>query len=307
MINRNTLQTFFCGLFIISLTFSACRPRNTDRQAIQNQVAIRSWDEGMQDIVNLIDSVSSEQDSLVINEPKLYPEQVDTYFEDFIYQFGVDSDFQLRRIIFPLPIYRGDSIIYYQKDAWKHDSLVSHLPYYSMIFDDRAEYSMMQDSTIRLIHLDYYDSKHQYCRSYYFKKIQGLWLLEAMHYPKHIKGQTEDTRLGSFLDFWMAFASDTIFQQQHIQRTVEVETANPDNEFETIKGTFDHQQWPLFRPSLDGNVLTNIDVGQHLVSTSYTRTVVLDGASNGLFIVLRFRYDSKKKTWLLYGLEEPAT
>lgn len=307
MTNRSGLQTLICGFFILTLMFSACQSRRAKLQDSNGQLSVRKWDEGMQDIVKLIESVSTKQDSLVIREPELHPEQADSYFEDFIYQFGVDEEFQRRRIAFPLPVYRGDSISYYQKNDWSHDSLVSHLPYYSIIFDDRAEYSMMQDSTTHFIHLDYYDAKHEYCRSYYFKKIRGLWLLEAMHYPKHDEGKSDDTRLGSFLDFWMEFASDTIFQQKHIQRTVEVETANPENEFETIKGTFDHQQWPLFRPPLDGQVLTNIDVGQQLVSTSTTRTVVLDGSSNGLFIVLRFRFDQKRNTWLLSGLEEPAT
>lgn len=307
MTNRRTLQKLLYGLCIISLMLSACQSRRGKLQNTQENLSVKKWDEGMQDIVKLIDSVSTKQDSLVIHEPELHPEQSDSYFEDFIYQFGVDKEFQLRRIAFPLPIYRGDSISYYQKSDWSHDSLVSHLPYYSIIFDDRAEYSMMQDSTTHFIHLDYYDAKHEYCRSYYFKKIRGLWLLEAMHYPKHEEGQIEETRLGTFLDFWMKFASDTVFQKKHIQRTVEVETADPENEFETIKGTFDHQQWPLFRPPLDGEVLTNIDVGQRLVPTSPTRTVVLDGSSNGLFIVLRFRFDKKRKTWLLSGLEEPAT
>lgn len=290
----------FSIVFLTLLSVGACQSKKTEPN---ERAEIEAWDNQMTIISELIDSLSTSRDSLVDQVPELKPLQVDDNFEDFLYAYSVDSSLQYLRTAFPLPIYMGDSLTYCQKENWKLDSLLIKSPYYSFLLDNVAQDTLLTSSEVNEVKVSYYDVTHKACRRYYFKKVKGVWLLEALHYAPEHTFETSQSRLGTFIDFWMEFANDSLFQQQHVKRTLPYVTVDDQHGDSIIQGVIDSEQWPSFRPYLQSDHLISLDYGQYLSSKSRNRLVILKGSGSGFLLNLSFSMNFNNR-WKLVRYED---
>ena len=136
-------------------------------------------------------------------------------------------------------------------------------------------------------------------KRYYFERIKGAWILEAINLRPIEKNDNED-----FVEFFNRFASDSLFQSQRVQNPLAFVTSDPDDDFSILETTIDRNQWFAFKPVLPTDRLSNINYGQRNDDNSSTKILALKGIGNGFSNLLYFR--RKGGEWELYKFEDTS-
>lgn len=136
-------------------------------------------------------------------------------------------------------------------------------------------------------------------KRYYFERIKGAWILEAINLRPIEKNDNED-----FVEFFSRFASDSLFQSQRVQNPLAFVTSDPDDDFSILETTIDRNQWFAFKPVLPTDRLSNINYGQRNDDNSSTKILALKGIGNGFSNLLYFR--RKGGEWELYKFEDTS-
>lgn len=279
------MKKVISGIFLLTLLTAAC----TNNKGKIDPFA---------SITRLVDSVSHHTDSVMSIDPEMRPMQADNSFEDFIYEFTSDREFQLKRIVFPLTVYNEDKPMHVDKATWKHDELFTKLSFYSLIFDSEEEMEKEGDISLKSVKVEFYYPKNHMQKRYYFERVKGIWLLEAIHdHTMERVGKEED-----FLDFYEQFVTDSSFQEQRVVDPLPFIAPDPDDEFSIIESNIDAEQWAAFRPELSPEYITNINYGQANRQTSNTKILFLKGNGNGFLNVLHF--ERKQGEWKLVKFED---
>ena len=155
--------------------------------------------------------------------------------------------------------------------------------YYTLIFDNRKQMNLVKDTTIDNVVVEkiYFGKKS--VKQYFFFRRQGEWMLEGIRH----KGLYENKN-ASFLKFYDKFATDTAFQNRHVNDPVVFTGPDPDDDFSTMTGTIEPWQWPSFAPELPHGFIYNIIYGQKYTESTQ-KIFVLRGIANG------FETEKKKK------------
>lgn len=252
-------------------------------------------------LTNMVDSAKQLPDSLrqpVADEsPK--PIEADELFDDFIFNYASDDALQRQRTIFPLPYYKGDTPIKIEKKYWEHDYLFSKQSYYTLLFDREEDMDLVGDTALASVQVEWVYLKTRMIKKYYFERIKGAWMLEAINLRKMEKGENED-----FIDFYASFVTDSVYQSEHIHTPLQFITIDPDDEFSILETTLDLNQWYAFRPVLPTERLSNINYGQKNDDQSNTKILKVNGIGNGYSTVFYFR--KKRGEWELYRYEDTS-
>ncbi|EJW99076.1 lipoprotein [gut metagenome] len=250
---------------------------------------------------NGVDSASVAVDSILAEdlpeEPK--PTQADEFFDDFIYNFASDDALQRRRIKFPLPYYKEERKLNIEEKHWKHDSLFTNDRIYTLLFDKEKDMDLVGDTSLTSVQVEWIYVKTQMLKRYYFERIKGTWILEAINYRPLAKDGNED-----FVEFFSRFASDSLFQSSRIAQPLIFVTSDPDDDFSILETSLDLNQWFAFKPELPTVRLSNIRYGQQIDANSSTKILVLKGLGNGFSNILYFRRRAGK--WKLYKFEDTS-
>lgn len=238
------------------------------------------------------DSIS-EDDSLKQTAP--IPKSADEYFNDFIYSFTTNTKYQFSRVVFPLPCIEYGKATYLKKSQWKFTKLHTRDAIYTVFFDKKSSLDLEKDKNIVDVKIEYFKMKQRQVHRYDFKKIADRWMLVQIE-----DFALRDYKDHSFIEFYQKFASDTIFQMNHVKSPLSIRVVDPDDEFEKMEGVLEPEQWPSFRPELPVNEFTNIDYGQTLKFHN-RRIVAIEGSSNGFLCLLYF--EKVHGQWLLYRFE----
>lgn len=252
-------------------------------------------------ITKEVDSVRNRTDSLLVpiqpEEPK--PIEADESFDDFIYSFASDDALQRQRVRFPLPFYNGKKKKNLDKRFWKHDNLFAHQGYYTLLFDREEDMDLVGDTSLTSVQVEWIYVKTQMIKKYYFERIKGVWMLEAINLRPIEKNDNED-----FVEFFGRFANDSLFQSRRIENPLAFVTMDPDDDFSVFETTLDLNQWFAFKPSLPLDRLSNINYGQRNDQRSSTKILALKGIGNGFSNVLYFH--RKEGEWKLYKFEDTS-
>ena len=213
-------------------------------------------------ITDLVDSASymnSGADSLerIAEKEAPKPMEADELFDDFIFNYASDEKLQRQRTVFPLPYYNVDTPSRIEKKYWKHDYLFTRQSYYTMLFDNEEDMDLIGDTTLNSVQVEWIFLQTHMVKKYYFERKKGMWMLEAINLRHMEKGENEN-----FVDFYTHFASDSLYQREHIRNPLQFVTIDPDDEFSILETTLDVDQWFAFRPSLPTDKLSNINYGQ---------------------------------------------
>ena len=241
---------------------------------------------------------SASNDEWIDEEPEL-PERADESFDDFLYNFLVDSQLQITRIVFPLPYYTDDHKDSITNETWEYDQIFSGLESYAVLFDRQSDMELEKDTSQVSIKIDRRDMKSHRLKRYYFERIKGEWMLEAIDDAviPSVDSESED-----FFSFYERFVNDSLFQTERVVDPLPFVTIDPDDEFHVLETTLEKGQWFAFQPTLSKDVLAHIYYGQRLSENSSTRIMEFKGVGNGFYNVLYFQ--RRNGLWKLIKFED---
>lgn len=249
----------------------------------------------------MVDSASCKADTVIQVEPDGEPEPIeaDELFDDFIYAYASDSALQQQRTKFPLPYYNVDTLLKIKKEEWMHDCLFTRQSYYTLLFDREEDLELVGDTALTSVQVEWIFLRNRMVKKYYFERIKGAWMLEAINQRCIEQGKSED-----FVTFYSHFVTDSLYQSRHICNPLVYVTIDPDDEFSILETTLDLNQWYAFRPVLPNDKLSNINYGQKNSNNSNTKILKVNGIENGYTNVFYFR--KQKGTWELYKYEDTS-
>ncbi len=245
----------------------------------------------------LPDHQAEERIEETVSDTAPVPRSEDGSFDDFVYLFASDERLQRKRIRFPLPFYSTDTVIRIKPEEWEHDFLFTLDHYYTLLFDNEEDIYLLNNDSISSVQVEWYYMLERKVKRYYFEKVNNAWLLEAINMRN-----VEETGREDFGHFFVQFATDSLFQREHICDPLEFVTADPDDDFSILEATIDKDQWFAFKPELPKERLSNINYGQQNQDNARSKVVVLKGIGNGFSNSLYFQRRNGK--WELYKFED---
>ncbi len=254
-------------------------------------------------ITEMVDTVVQEEieDTLAVEQPEEVPyrTEADELFDDFIFNYASDDVLQRQRTKFPLPFYNEDTPLKIEEKDWEHDYLFSRQNHYTLLFDEEEEMDLVGDTALTSVQVEWIFLKEHKVKKYYFERIGGMWMLEAINLRPVAGGENE-----SFVDFYVRFVSDSLYQRRHVRAPLHFTTIDPDDEFAILETTLDIDQWFAFRPALPADSLSNINYGQRNEDLSDTKILKVNGIGNGYVNLFYFR--KRKGEWELYRYEDTS-
>lgn len=273
---------------VLLCLLAACGPKKTGVDPFANTA------EQVDSVLCLADSLQAAE---TIEEPK--PMEADELFDDFFFNYASDEKLQRERTKFPLPFYKEDTPCKIEKEEWTHDYFFSRQNYYTLLFDKEEDMDMVGDTALTSVQVEWFLLDRHMVKKYYFQRIRGMWMLEAINLRKIEKEENED-----FVTFYARFATDSLFQSKHVRDPLQFITIDPDDEFSILETTLDRNQWFAFRPALPTDRLSNINYGQQNDDHSRTKILKMNGIGDGYSNVFYFR--RRGGEWELYKYEDTS-
>ncbi len=244
--------------------------------------------------------VEATQEIEPVVEKEVTPTRVDELFDDFIWNFASDERLQRRRVRFPLLIITTDSTQQVERKDWQHDHLIAEQPTYTLMFDNESDLDLEGDTSLTSAEVEwiYLDSNMR--QRYYFERDNGAWMLDSISLTPLASFDDES----GFVAFYSRFASDSIYQLDHLTNPIEFVTLDPDDEFSVLETTLGISQWFAFKPELPSDRLTNINYGQTNDGRSRRKILKVNGFQDGTSIILYFRKRSGE--WEMYKFEDTS-
>ncbi|MBO4802131.1 MAG: DUF4348 domain-containing protein [Bacteroidaceae bacterium] len=248
------------------------------------------------------DSTFTDADTLLLDdqvEDAPLPVSIDELFDDFVFVFEQSNHLQRQRIHFPLTIQQANGETHLMQQAdWTHRSLFLGQDYCTVLWRNRRQMNLAQDPDVSAASVEQIFLHSRLIEAYDFERdsTSGRWMLTRQRqYP------FEHCDLQGFLDFYRQWATDSIYQRQHVQNPMRFVVTDENEEFEAIEGTIDVDQWFEFKPDLPQDVLTNIRYGQSY-QNAHRMILQVRGFSNGLQNLLTFQCDATGR-WRLTAYE----
>ena len=220
------------------------------------------------------------------------PRAADAIFDDFVFNFTANKRLQFERIVFPLRVTEADGKTQLtDKSQWQMDHLFMRQGYYTLLFTDDAQMSHMKDTAVNEAVVEKIMLRKNQVKDYYFRRVRGAWMMYEIRTTP-----MEESANASFLSFYKRFTTDSIFQVESINETVEFVGPDPDDDFNVMEGVITPDTWGAFAPQLPGKVLYNIIYGKPEAEGN-KKIFLMRGVANGLELELRFKKVGGR--WLL--------
>lgn len=222
-------------------------------------------------------------ESLIAETPM--PKAADELFDDFVFNFAANRKLQMKRVVFPLPVYRNGKLEKkIAQSQWKMEHFFLRQGYYTLIFDNDRQKSLLKDTSVNHVAVEKIFFSRKTVQQFVFDRLRGEWKLTSMNYKPLYQNKN-----ASFLKFYHHFAADSAFQVSSMADEVEFTAPDPDDDFSQISGVIMPEQWPDFKPALiPRGIIYNIIYGQTYTETQ-RKTFIIRGIANGMEIELSFR------------------
>lgn len=278
----------YAACLLLILLLPSCKGNNS-KVSQEDNVSMHDT------MAQVVDIPDVETEDVVVT-----PARVDELFDDFIWNFTSNEKLQRRRIGFPLPIVTAEGTQLIDKDDWEYDLLISEEPTYTLVFDNEDELDKEGDTSLESAEVEwvYLDTKMR--QRYFFNRNHGAWELDSISLMPLPSGDKDE----GFVDFYRSFATDSIYQLEHITNPIGFVTLDPDDEFSILETTMGISQWFAFRPELPKDRLTNINYGQANDDLSRQKILKVNGFEDGSSIILYFR--KRGNEWEMYKFEDTS-
>ncbi len=242
-----------------------------------------------------VDTASADTLEQLITEQPM-PKAADELFDDFIFNFAANRKLQFSRIQFPLKVNNGKSVKSVDKSSWKMEHFFMEQGYYTLIFDSRKQMSLVKDTSVNHVVVEKIYLRKKKVKQYIFSRVDGKWNLVEVN-----TGAIYQNTNASFLNFYEKFATDSLYQVQHLNNPIHFSGPDPDDDFSTMTGDIAPETWPAFAPELPGGFIYNIMYGQKYTQSN-RKIFVMRGIANGMEMELTF--ERKGGEWKLTRLSE---
>ena len=243
------------------------------------------------------DSVADSTDVAVTDTMELLitqtpmPRAADAMFDDFIFNFVANKKLQKERTVFPLRTTEGDKTVNTKEEQWQMERLFMRQGYYTLLFSDEEQMSHMKDTAVSQAIVEKIQLKKNRVVNYRFFRVKGAWMMTSINVTP-----ISENANASFLNFYQKFVTDSVFQLESINETVQFVGPDPDDDFAQMEGVITPDTWEAFAPTLPVKVLYNIVYGKPKAANK-EMIFLMKGVANGLEMELRFRKVGNK--WLL--------
>ena len=243
------------------------------------------------------DSVADSTDVAVTDTMELLitqtpmPRAADAMFDDFIFNFVANKKLQKERTVFPLRTTEGDKTVNTKVEQWKMERLFMRQGYYTLLFSDEEQMSHMKDTAVSQAIVEKIQLKKNRVVNYRFFRVKGAWMMTSINVTP-----ISENANASFLNFYQKFVTDSVFQLESINETVQFVGPDPDDDFAQMEGVITPDTWEAFAPTLPVKVLYNIVYGKPKTANK-EMIFLMKGVANGLEMELRFKKVGNK--WLL--------
>ena len=243
------------------------------------------------------DSVADSTDVAVTDTMELLitqtpmPRAADAMFDDFIFNFVANKKLQKERTVFPLRTTEGDKTVNTKEEQWQMERLFMRQGYYTLLFSDEEQMSHMKDTAVSQAIVEKIQLKKNRVVNYRFFRVKGAWMMTSINVTP-----ISENANASFLNFYQKFVTDSVFQQESINETVQFVGPDPDDDFAQMEGVITPDTWEAFAPTLPVKVLYNIVYGKPKAANK-EMIFLMKGVANGLEVELRFKKVGNK--WLL--------
>ncbi len=222
------------------------------------------------------------------------PVAADELFDDFIFDFMHNADFQNSRICFPLSELSVGANRKIQRRDWKYNQLYADDDVFAMLFDDEAAIANEKDTLLNRVLVEDVDLDNEILKTYDFRRLKGIWMLSSIsESPLFASGN------GNFYAFYNQFVTDSLFQQKHVQKTFQFRTYDLDSS-EGMDGFLERNQWSVFRPEMPMHKFFNVCYAPNN-RDSRTRVLILGSLSGGMNC--RLKFERQNDDWHLTYLE----
>lgn len=243
------------------------------------------------------DSVADSTDVAVTDTMELLitqtpmPRAADAMFDDFIFNFVANKKLQKERTVFPLRTTEGDKTVNTKEEQWQMERLFMRQGYYTLLFSDEKQMSLMKDTAVSQAIVEKIQLKKNRVVNYRFFRVKGAWMMTSINVTP-----ISENANASFLSFYQKFVTDSVFQLESINETVQFVGPDPDDDFAQMEGVITPDTWEAFAPTLPVKVLYNIVYGKPKAANK-EMIFLMKGVANGLEMELRFKKVGNK--WLL--------
>jgi len=243
------------------------------------------------------DSVADSTDVAVTDTMELLitqtpmPRAADAMFDDFIFNFVANKKLQKERTVFPLRTTEGDKTVNTKEEQWQMERLFMRQGYYTLLFSDEKQMSLMKDTAVSQAIVEKIQLKKNRVVNYRFFRVKGAWMMTSINVTP-----ISENANASFLNFYQKFVTDSVFQLESINETVQFVGPDPDDDFAQMEGVITPDTWEAFAPTLPVKVLYNIVYGKPKAANK-EMIFLMKGVANGLEMELRFKKVGNK--WLL--------
>ena len=241
-------------------------------------------------VADTLDSVPLDTLEQLLSEIPT-PKAMDELFDDFLFNFAANKKVQKARIIFPLPVHKGDKDEQIDKNKWEMERFFMRQGYYTLWFDNDAQMELAKDTSINQAIVEKIQLKKDLVKDYVFNRIRGAWMLREIRETKIAENIN-----ASFLAFYQKFSSDKAFQVKSLNSLVKFVGPDPDDDFNMMEGLITPDTWEAFAPELPKKTIYNIIYGEPK-SMDNEKIFILRGISNGQEVELRFKKVGER--WLL--------
>lgn len=216
------------------------------------------------------------------------PKAADELFDDFLFNFVANRRLQMERVVFPLTVTRNGDTTQTQRQDWQMERFFMRQGYYTLLFGSKGEMAMMNDTSLTQAVVEKIYFNTGAVIQYQFHRLRGAWMLTEVD-TQPIAANPN----ASFLEFYHQFVTDSVFQSQSLEETVQFVGPDPDDDFQQMEGFLTPDTWPAFAPELPDKMLYNIVYGSRRPRTD-NMIFVMRGIANGLELELTFKHRGDK-------------
>jgi hypothetical protein len=232
---------------------------------------------------SMADTVAMDTlEELIAEQP--IPKAADELFDDFFFNFASNRKFQVSRIQFPLSDGKGTKPVAVTAREWKTERFYFPQNFYTQILDSKKDLQLSKDTSINQVRVEKIFLDKNMVKSYHFNRLNGQWMLTSVE-DHHI----EVGRNASFLNFYQHFATDSLFQAESLNETIDFKGPDPEDDSKEMSGTITPEQWEEVSPGeLPSGVLYNVVYGENITKGNQ-KILLLRGISNGQELEMTFK------------------
>ena len=280
------MKRLLIGTLVLTALMFSCKGKQTTGTA-------EAAPQDTTDSIAQQDTVPADTMEMLITQTPM-PRAADELFDDFLFNFAANRKLQMERVAFPLLKVRGADSSRVELGEWQMERFFMRQDFYTVLFDNEQQMELVKDTTVNLATVEKIYFNTGAVIQYMFHRIKGAWMLTEINTQP-----ITTNRNASFLQFYHKFVTDSLFQTESLNETVEFVGPDPDDDFARMEGILTPDTWPAFAPELPDKMIYNVVYGTPKDTTD-KKIFVMRGIANGLEVEMTFR--QREGRWQLVKL-----